>query len=237
MTNVKLVLGILILLVSLIVSAGFFYDRLEDRAEPTSLIVFDSTDTSPLTPQGVTGGGDTEKAIGGGADSGGEGKTDGDENISGEGNTDGGEGNTEVQKPEMTIPDFTVYDRDGNQVKLSDFIGKPIVLNFFASWCGPCKSEMPDFEAKYREIGDGVQFLMINLTDGYYETVKSATDFIDGAGYTFPVFFDTDSSAATAYNVVSIPTTYFIDANGNIVARATGAISAATLAEGIGMIS
>ena len=225
MTNVKLVSGILILLVSLIVSAGFLYDRLEDRAEPTSLMVFDSTDTSPLTPQGVTGGGDTEKAVGGGADS------------CGEGNTDGGEGNTEVQKPEMTIPDFTVYDRDGNQVKLSDFIGKPIVLNFFASWCGPCKSEMPDFEAKYREIGDGVQFLMINLTDGYYETVKSATDFIDGAGYTFPVFFDTDSSAATAYNVVSIPTTYFIDANGNIVARATGAISAATLAEGIGMIS
>ena len=53
----------------------------------------------------------------------------------------------------MTAPDFTVYDREGNPHKLSDFFGKPIVLNFWASWCSPCKMEMPDFNEKYLEIG------------------------------------------------------------------------------------
>ena len=61
-----------------------------------------------------------------------------------------GEGNKTEQFPAM---DFTVYDAEGNAVKLSDFFGKPIVLNFWASWCGPCKSEMPDIEAAYQEYG------------------------------------------------------------------------------------
>ena len=140
-------------------------------------------------------------------------------------------------KPEANpAPDFTVYDAGGNEVKLSDYFGKPIVLNFWASWCGPCKMEMPDFHEKYLELGDEVQFLMVNMTTGR-ETQETAESFIAEQGYTFPVLFDLDSAAAAAYGAYSLPTTIFIDAEGNGIARATGAIDAETLQKGIDMIT
>ena len=134
-------------------------------------------------------------------------------------------------------PDFTVYDLEGNPHKLSDFFGKPIVLNFWASWCGPCKMEMPDFQEKYLELGEEVQFLVINLTDGQRETVEIASAFIAEQGYTFPVFYDTTMEAANTYGVYSIPTSYFISAKGEPIAQAQGAIDAETLQRGIDMIS
>ena len=133
-------------------------------------------------------------------------------------------------------PDFTVYDKDGNQVQLSDYMGKPIVLNFWASWCGPCRSEMPDFQEKYLELGGEIHFLMINMTDGTRETVNSASEFLAQQGYTFPVFYDTKTDAAYTYGAYSLPTTYFIDAEGYVRAQAMGAIDAQTLQRGIGMI-
>ncbi|MDI9541116.1 MAG: TlpA disulfide reductase family protein [Bacillota bacterium] len=133
-------------------------------------------------------------------------------------------------------PDFTVYDASGNEVHLSDFIGKPIVLNFWASWCPPCQMEMPDFEQMYLELGDEIQFLMINMTDGFRETQKRAIDFINENEYSFPVLFDLKSNAASIYGVQNLPTTLFIDAEGNFVAYATGAIDKATLKRGIDMI-
>lgn len=136
----------------------------------------------------------------------------------------------------IKAPDFTVYDADGNEVHLADYIGKPIVLNFWASWCGPCQSEMPDFHEKYLELGDDVHFLMINMTDGARETVESASAFIAKNVYAFPVFYDTKSDAASIYGAYSLPTTFFIDADGYAIAQATGAIDAETLQRGLDMI-
>lgn len=144
-------------------------------------------------------------------------------------------GGTAEEKP--LAPDFTVYDAEGNAVQLYDYLGKPIVLNFWASWCSPCQREMPDFDEKYLELGDKVQFLMINMTDGSRETVDTAYEFIAEKGYSFPVFYDTDSAAAIAYGAYSIPTTYFIDAQGYALARASGTIDADTLQTGIDMIT
>ena len=144
---------------------------------------------------------------------------------------------TQAHASDQTLaPDFTVYDLDGNEVHLSDFIGKTVVLNFWASWCSPCKMEMPDFNEKYLEIGEEVQFLIINMTDGSRETVETASAFIAEQGYSFPVFYDTDQDAAATYGVYSLPTTYFIDEKGIAIAQATGAIDEENLQQGMAMI-
>ena len=128
-------------------------------------------------------------------------------------------------------PDFTVLDDQGKEVSLSGFQGKPVIVNFWASWCGPCKSEMPAFEQAYQTYGHGIQFMMVNLTDGVRETATGAAEFIEEKGYTFPVYFDTGYSGAIAYNVTAIPATYFIDADGNLIAKAQGALNEERLQE------
>jgi thiol-disulfide isomerase/thioredoxin len=141
------------------------------------------------------------------------------------------------EKELVMAPDFTVYDAEGNAVKLSDYIGKPTIVNFWASWCGPCKMEMPDFQDKFLQLGNEINFLMINMTDGARETVETASSFIADQGYTFPVFYDTNSEAAYVYGAYSLPTTYFINAQGHAIAQAVGAIDADTLQQGIDMIT
>lgn len=121
--------------------------------------------------------------------------------------------------------DFTVLNADGEEVALSDYFGKPIVLNFWASWCSSCGAMLPNFEEQYEKYGDQVEFLMVNVTDGSRETVESATAYIEEKGYTFPVYFDTKLEASLAYNATSIPATFFINANGNLMARATGQLN------------
>lgn len=140
------------------------------------------------------------------------------------------------QQQDFTAPDFTVVDNNGNPVNLSGMKGKPVVINFWASWCPPCKAEMPDFEAMYQKYGETVTFMMVNMTDGQQETLESAKEHIAQSGYTFPVYFDTEYSAAYAYYVTSLPTTYFVDADGNLVTYANGMIDASLLETGIGMI-
>lgn len=121
--------------------------------------------------------------------------------------------------------DFTVFDADGKAHKLSDYRGKPVVVNFWASWCGPCKIELPAFQDKWETYGDEVEFLMVNLVDNASETLASAQNFLSTTDYTFPVYFDTEQDAAYTYAVYSIPTTLFIDAQGQLVNTAKGLLN------------
>jgi thiol-disulfide isomerase/thioredoxin len=134
-------------------------------------------------------------------------------------------------------PDFTVFDAQGNKVKLSDFKGKPVVLNFWASWCPPCKSEMPHFNAAYADVKDTVVFMMVDLVDGQRETQATGQSYVKEQGFTFPVYFDNQQLAARAYGIQSIPTTVLIDANGYIVTGYTGAIDEQTLRAGIQLLT
>ena len=200
---------VLLVLAFVIVLAGAYllYDRLGSQYAPDQLAV-ESTPVPADTAESTADSGDTQPAAQQTAE------------------------DAEAQR--TAAPDFTAYDADGNAVQLSDYFGKPLVLNFWASWCGPCKSEMPAFQQAY-EQEDGVQFLLVNMTGGR-ETQADAEALLEEEGYTFPVLFDLDLDAAMTYGVTALPTTYFLDAEGNLVAWAQGAINEQTLQQGLEMI-
>lgn len=132
---------------------------------------------------------------------------------------------TDAEEPAVpAAPDFTMEDADGNKVALSDFKGTPVVLNFWTSWCGYCKEEMPYFESAYQQHGDQIQFIMLNIVKSERSS-EDGRDYIEDSGYTFPVFYETAGKAMNLYGLRSFPATLFIDASGNIVAQNLGAIS------------
>ena len=219
MDDKKKFLFILIGMVVLIGGAYLLYNALGDKLEMPGLVIQSSPGAENV------GEGDSVPVEGSGqeATAGGDGGMDSSSEADAE----------EAREP---APDFTVYDADGNAYKLSDFRGKPVVLNFWASWCGPCKSEMPDFQEIYDVYGKEIHFLMVNMTDGAQETMESASSYVAQSGYTFPVYYDTDMDAAYTYGVYSIPTTYFFDAEGYGIAYGQGAMDKETILTGIGML-
>ena len=200
---------VLLVLAFVIVLAGAYllYDRLGSQYAPDQLAV-ESTPVPADTSESTADSGDAQP--------------------------DAQQTAEDAEAGRTAAPDFTAYDADGNAVQLSDYFGKPLVLNFWASWCGPCKSEMPAFQQAYEQESD-VQFLLVNMTSGR-ETQADAEALLEEEGYTFPVLFDLDLDAAMTYGVAALPTTYFLDAEGNLVAWAQGAINAETLQQGLDMI-
>jgi thiol-disulfide isomerase/thioredoxin len=142
-----------------------------------------------------------------------------------------GEAPEEEQPEEVPAPDFTIMDLDGSMVSLSDRLedGKPIVLNFWATWCGPCTSELPAFNKAVADYADEITFMMINLTDGQVETVPGVREFLTENGYSLPVYFDKKGSASGPYGASSIPLTYFITSDGMVVGGHMGSMSEETL--------
>ena len=126
-------------------------------------------------------------------------------------------------------PDFTCYDDAGNAVSLSDMRGKPVVVNFFASWCGPCKMEMPYFDECYAKYGDRVTFMMVNLCAFGNDTKENGKQMVESGGWTFPVYFDTDGEAAMEYAIRAMPTTILVSAEGELKGRHTGMMDRETL--------
>ncbi len=223
----KLAVGILVLALLLGGSAAL-YRNLAEKYRPNALKEVDKEEGREEGSEGEGGAGIT-----GGQDAGSV--TDGEKN----GGTAGGEQDSGEKggaaDESMKAPDFTVRNAAEEEVKLSDFAGKPVILNFWASWCGPCKSEMPYFQNMYDTYGEDVVFMMVNLTGGR-ETVDTALDYIQDAEYTFPVYFDTEQDAAYAYYVSSIPATYFIDAEGNLAAYGVGALQEENILQGLELL-
>ena len=139
----------------------------------------------------------------------------------------------QTAEPEpVAAPDFTVLDMDGNEVKFSDYLGKPIVLNFWAHWCGPCQSEMPEFNAAWEALEGEVTFLMVHVG----AAVEDGKQKVSEGGYTFPVVFDTESEAAAIYGITAFPTTFFIDKDGYLQGWYMGAMDAELLQIGLDRI-
>ena len=115
----------------------------------------------------------------------------------------------------LPLPDITVYDAEGNPVKLSSFQGKKLVINAWASWCGPCKAEMPDFMKLDQEAGD-YQVVMVNIPGGL-ETRENSDKFLKDNDLAFThMMYDEGLELAMALEITSIPTSIFVDGDGNI---------------------
>jgi len=132
-------------------------------------------------------------------------------------------------RPEVGFlaPDFTLNNEDGNPVTLSQLKGKPVFLNFWASWCPPCKEEMPLIQEAYEKYGNQVDFYGVNLT--FNDSLEEALAFMKSNGYDMPILFDDNpdpnKTIAKLYRANTIPTSVFIDANGVIQAKHIGAMN------------
>lgn len=127
----------------------------------------------------------------------------------------------EVKTNLMDNYDFTLEDLNGSKVKLSELKGKKVFLNFWATWCPPCKAEMPDIEKLYQETKESnLVILAVNVG----EDKKTVQDFIEKNSYNFPVLLDVSGEVSQLYQVTGIPTSYFIDSEGYLDDGVSGAI-------------
>lgn len=128
--------------------------------------------------------------------------------------------NNEGLKIGAKAPDFELKTLTGETVKLSSLKGKKVMLNFWATWCPPCKAEMPDMEKFYKEAGKDVVILAVNI-----DPQLDVKGFVDQYGITFSILLDETDKVNENYQILSIPTTYFIDSKGVIQNKYTGAMT------------
>lgn len=124
-----------------------------------------------------------------------------------------------------SAPDFELTDLDGKRVRLSDFRGKPVVLNFWATWCPPCRQELPIFQDLHQRRGDA--FVLLAVSEG--ESQQDVLAFVHEYGYTFRVLLDPQLSVGRAYDARGIPKTFVIDPDGVIVYIRQGTVKTGEL--------
>ena len=128
---------------------------------------------------------------------------------------------------EPDAPDFTLQDQYGNTHTLSNYKGKVVFLNFWATWCGPCRQEMPHIEELYREYGENkgdVIFLGVAGPGGQEQSQSGIESFLEKGGYTFPTVFDTTGRVQQSYYISAFPTTFMIDKDGKVYGYVPGAL-------------
>ena len=150
----------------------------------------------------------------------------GDQDAGGE---TGGQAQEDAESPVVPAPDFTLTDQFGNSHTLSDYEGQTVFLNFWATWCGPCKMEMPDIQALYEEWGENAGDLVVlgvaGPDIGQEGSAEDIAAFLEENGYTYPVVMDDTGALFYQYGISAYPTTFMIDTAGNVFGYVQGAIS------------
>lgn len=131
-----------------------------------------------------------------------------------------------VPRPQVghPAPAIEAIDLEGNAVSLADLQGRAVMLNFWASWCPPCRFEMPELERLAAELPPGTALLAVNVTNQEASS-QAVRSFLTAQGYTFPVALDPLGTAADTYRVISLPTNLFISPAGVVTARINGPLS------------
>lgn len=129
-------------------------------------------------------------------------------------------------------PDFELQTLDGKTIRLSDYKGKPVLVNFWATWCGPCRAEFPDFQKAWTDNAD--QLVIIGINNTTTDDKSQVPAFLDEYGITFPIVLDESGDTANAYNILGLPTSIFIDRNGVISEVFTGPLNKAYIEAKLG---
>lgn len=120
-----------------------------------------------------------------------------------------------VPRQGFQAPDFGLANSQGEIVRLSELRGQPVIVNLWASWCTPCKAEMPAIQSVYEQYADqGLVILGVNASN--QDNLQSAAQFVEDNGLTFPILWDTEGVVSRQYQLSALPTTFFIDGNGTI---------------------
>lgn len=133
-------------------------------------------------------------------------------------------------------PDFELVKLSGETIKLSDYKGKKVMLNFWASWCGPCRAEMPDMQELHEEGREDLVILAVNATHTE-QSESGPANFVSEYGLTFPILIDEAGRVNETYQVIALPTTYFIDSEGKIADKFTGTLSYEQMLNGISKLN
>lgn len=138
-------------------------------------------------------------------------------------------GREELPQIGYKAPRLTLQALDGKTYSLDQLGGKPVILNFWASWCGPCRAEAPELVRLYEQFKGKIEIYAINVTAS--DTIEDAKAFADEFGFTFPVLLDEQAEVARRYGIRPIPTTFFVNADGIIMGQVIGLVDSQSLEE------